>query len=52
MGLSQAYCGAPAEATAEEGEQTFRVLADLVEEAVRELVRGTGGRDRPSRRAG
>lgn len=52
MGLSQAYCGAPAEATAEEGEQNFRVLADLVEEAVRELVRGTGGRDRPSRRAG
>ncbi len=52
MGLPQAYCGAPAEATAEEGEQTFRVLADLVEEVVRELVRGTGGRDRPSRRAG
>ncbi len=52
MGLSQAYCGAPAEATAEEGERTFAVLADLVEEAVRELVRGTGGRDRPSRRSG
>jgi len=52
MGMSQAYCGAPGEATAEEGEQTFRVLADLVEEAVRELLQGTGGRDRPSRRGG
>ncbi len=50
LGMSQAYCGAPAEATAQEGEATFAVLTDLVVEAIRDLVRGVGGRDRPSRR--
>lgn len=34
MGMDQAYCGAPAEATAAEGESTFDVLVDLVVEAV------------------
>ena len=33
-GLDQAYCGNPAGATAEEGEQTLRTLAEMVVEAV------------------
>jgi creatinine amidohydrolase len=33
-GLDQAYCGNPAAATAEEGEHTLGVLADMVVEAV------------------
>lgn len=39
MGMSQAYCGAPADATAEEGESTFDTLTDLLVEAVREVAR-------------
>jgi creatinine amidohydrolase len=39
MGMDQAYCGAPAEATAEEGEQTFDTLAGLLVELVREVGR-------------
>ena len=46
MGLAQAYCGAPAEATAEEGETTYEVLAEMTIELVRALVAGTGGRDK------
>lgn len=46
MGLPQAYCGAPAEATAEEGEEIFATLADMTIELVRALVAGIGGRDR------
>ena len=46
MGLAQAYCGAPAEATAAEGEATYEQLADMTIELVRALVAGTGGRDR------
>jgi creatinine amidohydrolase len=46
MGLAQAYCGAPAEASAEEGEQIYETLADMTIELVRALVAGTGGRDR------
>lgn len=38
MGMPDAYCGAPAEATAEEGEATFDVLADILAEAIRGLV--------------
>ncbi|GAA4553527.1 creatininase family protein [Amycolatopsis samaneae] len=37
LGMSEAYCGAPAEATAEEGEATFGVLTDMLVEAIREL---------------
>ncbi|MBC8068027.1 MAG: hypothetical protein IAG13_06805, partial [Deltaproteobacteria bacterium] len=33
-GLDEAYCGDPAHATAEEGEQTLTVLTALVVEAV------------------
>jgi creatinine amidohydrolase len=36
MGMDQAYCGAPAEATAEEGEATFEILTDMLVELVRE----------------
>jgi creatinine amidohydrolase len=39
MGMDQAYCGAPAEATAEEGEQTFDTLAGMLVELVREVAR-------------
>ena len=46
MGLADAYCGAPAEASAEEGEETYQSLADMTIEIMRELVAGTGGRDR------
>ena len=38
MGMDRAYCGAPAEATAEEGEQTFETLADMLVELVREVA--------------
>jgi creatinine amidohydrolase len=39
MGMHAAYCGAPAEATAAEGEATFAVLSEMLIELVRELVR-------------
>ena len=45
MGMNGAYCGAPAEATREEGEQSFDALAEMTIELVRALVAGTGGRD-------
>jgi creatinine amidohydrolase len=38
MGMDRAYCGAPAEATADEGEHTFETLAGLVVELVREAA--------------
>lgn len=47
MGLIQAYNGSPAEATAAEGEEIFRILNDMLTGLIRELVNGTGGRDRP-----
>lgn len=37
MGMNEAYCGAPAESTAEEGEATFATLASMVVELAREL---------------
>ncbi|MFE0024654.1 creatininase family protein [Amycolatopsis sp. NPDC059021] len=37
LGMTDAYCGSPAEATAEEGEATFGVLTDLLVEAIHEL---------------
>ena len=43
---TQAYCGSPAEATAEEGEEIYATLAELTIELIRALVAGTGGRDR------
>jgi creatinine amidohydrolase len=38
MGMNQAYAGAPAAATAEEGEQTFEALADMLVELIREVA--------------
>jgi creatinine amidohydrolase len=38
MGMRDAYCGAPAEATAEEGEVTFATLAGLLVELIREVA--------------
>jgi creatinine amidohydrolase len=35
MGMERAYCGAPAEATAEEGQETFETLTDMLVELVR-----------------
>ena len=39
MGMDEAYCGAPADASAEEGEETFEVLAEMLVELVREVAR-------------
>jgi creatinine amidohydrolase len=38
MGMHQAYAGAPAEATAEEGEQTFAALSEMLVELIREVA--------------
>ncbi len=38
MGMGDAYCGAPAEASPEEGEATFETLTQMVVELVRELA--------------
>jgi creatinine amidohydrolase len=38
MGMDQAYAGAPAEATAKEGEETFETLADMLVELIREVA--------------
>lgn len=46
-GMDQAYNGAPAAASAAEGKATFAILTDMLIAQMRELVRGTGGRDRP-----
>jgi creatinine amidohydrolase len=37
MGMDRAYCGAPAEASPEEGQATFETLAELLVELVREV---------------
>jgi creatinine amidohydrolase len=39
MGMDEAYCGSPAEATAEEGEQTYETLTEMLVELVREVAR-------------
>jgi creatinine amidohydrolase len=38
MGMDRAYCGAPQEATAEEGERTFGILTKLLVDLVREVA--------------
>jgi creatinine amidohydrolase len=38
MGMDRAYCGSPAEATAEEGERTFETLTTLLVDLVREVA--------------
>jgi creatinine amidohydrolase len=40
-GMDQAYCGAPAEATREEGEKTYDLLADMIVTTLREKTRET-----------
>jgi creatinine amidohydrolase len=40
MGMNSAYCGAPGEATAAEGDATYAVLVEMLIELVRELVDG------------
>jgi creatinine amidohydrolase len=39
LGMDEAYCGAPAEATAEEGRQTFEKLTEMLVELIREVAR-------------
>ena len=39
-GVDRAYCGSPAQATADEGENTIRTLGDIVTDAVREALLG------------
>ena len=38
MGMDQAYCGSPAEASAEEGRETFETLAEMLVELIREVA--------------
>ena len=38
MGMDQAYCGSPAEASAEEGRETFESLTDMLVELIREVA--------------
>ena len=38
MGMEQAYCGSPAEASAEEGNETFETLTTMLVELIRELA--------------
>ncbi|PRX49497.1 creatinine amidohydrolase [Prauserella shujinwangii] len=38
MGMEQAYCGSPAEATGAEGEATFDTLTTMLVEAIRDLA--------------
>jgi len=47
MGMDSAYAGAPADATAEEGEQTFAALADMLVELIREVAGGEGSTEPP-----
>jgi creatinine amidohydrolase len=47
MGLTQAYNGDPAAASAAEGEAIYATLTDMLVDLMRALVRGTGGRDQP-----
>jgi creatinine amidohydrolase len=38
MGMEQAYCGSPAEASAEEGDRTFQTLTTMLVELIREVA--------------
>jgi creatinine amidohydrolase len=39
LGMPDAYCGAPADASADEGEATFETLTDMLVDLVREVAR-------------
>jgi len=38
LGMDQAYCGSPAEASAEEGRETFETLTEMLVELIREVA--------------
>jgi creatinine amidohydrolase len=38
MGMDEAYCGAPAESSPEEGRETFETLTDMLVELIREVA--------------
>ena len=38
MGMDEAYCGSPAEASAEEGRETFETLTEMLVELIREVA--------------
>ena len=38
MGMDEAYCGAPAESSADEGRETFETLTDMLVELIREVA--------------
>ena len=38
LGMDEAYCGSPAEASAEEGHETFETLTDMLVELIREVA--------------
>lgn len=38
MGMPEGYCGAPAEATAAEGDETFDILTELLVEVIRDVA--------------
>ena len=38
MGMDQAYCGTPADSTAEEGRETYDILTDMLVELIREVA--------------
>jgi creatinine amidohydrolase len=42
MGMPEAYCGAPAESTAEEGVATLETLTDMLVELVRDVATWEG----------
>jgi creatinine amidohydrolase len=42
MGMHDAYCGAPAESTAEEGKATLETLTDLLVELIQDIARWEG----------
>jgi creatinine amidohydrolase len=39
MGMDRAYCGAPREASADEGERTFEILTQLLVDLIREVAK-------------
>lgn len=45
VGMTEAYNGSPARASAQEGREVFESLTEMLVEQMRALVRGTGGRD-------
>jgi creatinine amidohydrolase len=38
MGMDEAYCGAPAESSADEGRETFEILSEMLVELIREVA--------------